>query len=475
MNRVKQLAVIFLVFIMMFGLSVPVYADNTADYTFDLQSTVQSVYAGTTCTVSYYHPTGYPNVWVGFASYGGGYSNGGDLYIIYFQDGTTFGCTSGGINFNKEVIIGKVKSISAMEDILFNGANFDGTKTTSGGPAWSNSYIYQEVDPGMRQNGNPTTLETYYYNWYFNQHGYYPVGIQIKVDFICNGEIVESQQTETIAGTSVLLQDIIQEPEGYAWDTISIFGVDYQKSDSYIFTKDTDIVVLMTKTAGIGDTSGIIDKLHEIWEAVIKIANPAPDYSFLADMNNRLANKLEDNGFYTSICKIQRELTSIYKQDYTDPAGFHEVNPAKITLRRPIIASADDGFGGSYTYSKIDWGLDNVSILGDMKWFFGTHYATGNGNSFINIDGSFAVKHYSDLLISAFLWVGFAFMLWQQLPNIISGDMATFTSMSADMINTSVSGSRTIEDVYTTTTVDTKTGEVLSDTTTYKQKKRRKK
>lgn len=470
-NMKKQLCVILLIFVMMFSLCVQVHANGSGS--FELHSTVESVYAGTLCTVSYYHPAEFPNVWAGFASYGGGYSDGGILYVIFYKDGTTFNCTSSGITFNQEVLITQVKSIAAMEDILFKGAVADYTKTKSGGPAWSNSVIYQEKDPAMRQNGAPKSLEAYYYEWYFANNGVYPVGIQIRIDYMCNGEIVETQVTETIAGNTILLQDIVQEPDGYAWDTINIAGNGYQKADSVRFTEDTDITVIMTATAGTGDVSGIIAKLEDIWKAITSLANPTPDYSFLADMNNKLAHKLEDNGFYTSVCAITRELTSIFNEDYSDPAKFHEINPLKLTLRKTVHASEDDGFNGSYSYGSIDWGVQDMSLVGDMRWFFGTHPSTGKGGGFINIDGSKAVKAYSDAIISAFLWVGFGFMLWQQLPNIISGEMGTIAGIAGEQWSHDAREQRTQEEMFAAKEYMTESSSTKKDGITYTYTKKR--
>ena len=197
MNRVKHLAVILLVFVMCFGMCVPVFA-NGSD-TLELKNLVNSTYMGGMCTVSYYHPVGYPNVWIGFSSYGGGYSDGGSLYVIYYKDGTKLNGTSTGMSFSEEVYLTIVKSKAAAEDILFNGITADFQLATSGGPAWSNPLIYTTDKFAMRENGNPQTLEAYYYDWYFEQNGFYPVGINLKLHYMCNGELIGTQEIETVA------------------------------------------------------------------------------------------------------------------------------------------------------------------------------------------------------------------------------------------------------------------------------------
>ena len=198
------------------------------------------------------------------------------------------------------------------------------------------------------------------------------------------------------------------------------------------------------------DNSGILSKIFELLKELV---NPNPNYSFIADMNNKLAHKLEDNGFYTSICKIQRELTSIYNEDYTSKTGFAELGLTKMTLRRPSETISVD-FGNDiigsweqeYTVytSKIDWGLENIDIM-PMGWFFGQQVGTaGDGTPYY----SKGVKSITDPLISAFLWISFAFMLWQKLPNIISGELSSVTTMTGDIINTEVAEKRRIEDMY---------------------------
>ena len=84
----------------------------------------------------------------------------------------------------------------------------------------------------------------------------------------------------------------------------------------------------------------------------------------------------------------------------------------------------------------MDWGIQDVSLIGDMKWFFGSHYQSGkNGIGYINVDGSPAVKSYSDALISAFLWISFAFTIWHRFPDLIAGEVATIGGIFGDTIH----------------------------------------
>lgn len=479
MNRVKQLAVFLLVFVMCFGMCVTVFADEygiageeLGDGLAVAGTEINQPFTKTNdlCTAVYYAPANYKyllitgntanpaeatyvTVWY--------YGDNGSLKYDNFPDK---------VMHTNALMTTFTSYTEAMEFVFFNLPNYaDYTEKTSGYTVMGCfTYVYTDQSTGMG-NSNGTyqqELPTAYYNYFYEKNGYHPVPVEIRFNYLCNGNIIETKTTTLTAGTSVMINELLEIPDGYTKDKITINDSEFSVTDEYLFTENTSITVTMTATTST-DSTGIIAKLHEIWEAVIKIANPTPDYSFIADMNNKLAHKLEDNGFYTSLCRIQRELSSLYNQDYSDPAEFRKINPAKITLRKPVIAS-DDGM--SYTYSKIDWGLDNVSIIGDMKWFFGTHYNTGKVGVWLNVDGSYAVKHYSDAIISAFLWIGFAFMLWQRLPSIISGDFATMTATTADVVNTSVAGSRTVDDMYRTTKVDMATGEVLSDTMTTKRR-----
>ena len=446
MNRVKHLAVILLVFVMCFGMCVPVYA-NGSD-TLELKNLVNSTYMGGMCTVSYYHPVGYPNVWVGFSSYGSGYSDGGSLYVIYYKDGTKISGTSTGMSFSEEVYLTIVKSKAAAEDILFNGITADFQLTTSGGPAWCNPLIYTTDKFAMRENGNPKTLEAYYYDWYFEQNGFYPVGINLKLHYMCNGELIGTQEIETVAGTNILLQDIIEEPYGYEWTTININGTEYQKADYYKFTEETDITILMTATStGTNiETVGILNKILEYLKKIVDPISGIEIDIIIGTVDTILDDALGDNDFYISVCEIQNELTKLLAQDYSDPSGFHEVNPLIFTMRRVPIASED---GMSYTYSKVDWGIQDISLIGDMKWFFGSHYQSGkNGIGYINVDGSPAVKSYSDALISAFLWISFAFTIWHRFPDLIAGEVATVSGIFGDHLRFEASESRRNEEMF---------------------------
>lgn len=212
------------------------------------------------------------------------------------------------------------------------------------------------------------------------------------------------------------------------------------------------------------------EKFSNISTSLETIANMMgpPDVGFLAEIDNIVMNNMEDNGFFVSVCKIQRELSSLFSEDYTDPNGFYEINPLKFTMRRTPYITED---GRSYYYGRIDWGIENTSLL-NLDWFFGTHPDTGNGK-FVNIDGTPAVKAYSDKLISAFLWLAFGYMLWSQFPQLLSGEIGTATRTAGDILEHEALEERKLEDMYAEKEYFTTTETKKHDGKTYTYTKKR--
>lgn len=211
------------------------------------------------------------------------------------------------------------------------------------------------------------------------------------------------------------------------------------------------------KTESTEDVKGILAILEKVLEAL----TPNFDISFVENVGGGLDIKLKDNNFYKQVIGIKNALSNLFNQNYRDPREFQKINPLKITLRRPIHANAD---GTGYTYSSIDYGLNDVSLVGDMKWFFGTHYDTGDEHPFVNVDGSYAVKHYTDSIISAFMWLAFGWYLWHNLPDLIGGDIGAIVGTTQGIASSTSSGTTTI-----TTTTDMNTGETKTIKTTKKR------
>lgn len=480
---IKRIFCFISVFIIVISCNcINVYA--TSD-TYDLNQLINSTYMGNICSVSYYHPPNFPNVYVGNPQ-----SNSNQYYIHFYDDNTTLSVSSKKVIFSNNTYCAVVNSKEEVEQILFegnNGGTIDLTQTTESA-SWTHSFIYSTQNVGQTTT-NGQSIEAYYYDYFYNKNGYYPIGVSITINYLCDDELIQSKDTETIAGTNILLQDIIIEPDGYKWKTIEINGnTEYVKADTFQFTQDTTIFVEVEKDedntgffAGLWqDIKDLFGSIPETLKKILEIFYiPNKDISFLAEIDNILMENLEDNGFFTSIRYIERELTSIYSEDYTDPNGFYNLGLTKMTLRQPTIELNKDfgndttgNFNQSYHIQagKIDWGLDNIDVM-PMGWFFGQEYEIyGTGGYY-----STGVKAYTDPLISAFLWIGFAFMLWQRLPDLISGELATMTAMTGDVINTQVAGERRMEDMYkeqeyTTIKTDMLTGEIKEYTKTQKRR-----
>lgn len=202
------------------------------------------------------------------------------------------------------------------------------------------------------------------------------------------------------------------------------------------------------------NSSGIVAAIKELLQMVTpRLIGTA----YLSDIGPMLSDRMEGNNFYSQATLIKDKLSELFNQNYRDPKKFQEINPLKLTLRRTVHATKD---GHSYTYSDIDYGLNDVSLVGDMRWFFGTHYDTGNTQVFVNVDGSYAVKHYTDTIISALLWLGFGWYVFHNLPDLLSGDVGAVSSITSGIASRSSTQTKTI-----TTTTDMATGKTSTKKT----------
>ena len=159
---------------------------------------------------------------------------------------------------------------------------------------------------------------------------------------------------------------------------------------------------------------------------------------------------LSGNGFYESICIIKNELTSLYKEDYTDPNGFYALGITDFTLRKPNRYVSKD-YGNEVigpweqTYeqltSDIDYGIDGVQLL-NLDWFFGQDL--GNGYY------SKGVKEYSDAIIGSFMWLIFGWYLFHNFPELIGGELGMIQDFSSP-IKTQYTATKKLSAKQTTT------------------------
>lgn len=206
--------------------------------------------------------------------------------------------------------------------------------------------------------------------------------------------------------------------------------------------------------------------------------------TFLMEEAGELINeKCEDNEFFTSVVAIKNTLQDLYNEDYSSRTGFYELGLLELksdyaTNTRyknhgnSIIGDWEQGF----TYVEttkigkdefvINWGFDDVQVL-NFDWFFGKDLGDGYYTK--------GLKPTTDKFISAFLWLGFAWALYLNLPNVISGELTSIGSLitggfgSETVYNDNVSKDDE-EKVFNTQIVDNNTGEILRDTTTIMKK-----
>lgn len=365
MNRVKHLAVLFLVIGMMFGMCVPVYAT-----TLELLPPKSKAFDGNICTVKYYTPDDtYTQVLiVGTRTNAAGNPN--KYHLVYLKPEQKFdygGNTKCYMSTEKFYYLTFATYEEAIECLFNCSSALDYTASPDyqysgysyclhGGFSYPIIYLYQETRFSAEA---AASIEAAYYDWYVETYG--------------------------------------EEPE-------------FEKID--------------TGNGESTDNSGIVSKLEEFIETFKQSLNP--DVSFLDSVQLTILENLEENSMYNSLLYITKTLQSLFTEDYTKYSSYKENTVLKITAHNLAISNND----GSYNTSKIDWGLDNTQIL-DLKWYFGNHpYANENYGYFVNVDGSYAVKHYSDTVISGFLWLVFGWYVFHNLPDLISGEIGQVTAVT---------------------------------------------
>jgi len=242
----------------------------------------------------------------------------------------------------------------------------------------------------------------------------------ITIYYMDNSSILKTDTLESISSTYTL-SDIITAPNGYEIETITINDIEYRIDEMTTITEKTDIYVeCKTKTtggSGTGDSGS--DNIG------------IPNASLLDSTKLILSEQLAGNKLYTSSMMLVAELENLFAQDYSDKNEFKKINPFKITAGN--LAIPNEGTG-SYHYSQINWGLKNQEVM-NFDWFFGNHPSAPKGN-YVNIDGSPAIKAYSDPIISAFMWIIFAWRLWHNFPDLINGTVGSITDLTANTANT---------------------------------------
>lgn len=186
--------------------------------------------------------------------------------------------------------------------------------------------------------------------------------------------------------------------------------------------------------------------------------------------------KCNDNEFFTSVVAIKNTLQDLYNEDYSSRTGFYELGLLELKSNyttdtryknhgNSIIGDWEQGFsfntGPKINGNYINWGLKNVQIM-NFDWYFGKNLGDGYYTK--------GLKPTIDNFISAFLWLSFAWALYLNLPNIISGELTNVGNLISGGFSSEYKFNDDEEKVFNTQIVDNQTGEILKDTTTIRKR-----
>lgn len=368
---IAKITAVVMVLVSVLCACAPVNVEAASTYA--LKNLTATQYDGSVCTVQYYAPLDYPNVLVVK-------KNSSTCYIIYYNQETTVKGASTGSS-DKYTFTGgtalyaTTTSLGNAKTVLFEGGTPDFTEATEI-IGLSTLYIYSEdAKPGNTSRmGDAESLESVYYNYYYEKNGEYPTFIGQEGE---NGDVSDKEEEEsggTITG-------------GTIWDTIKGF---WSGGNTFIL-----------------DLAG--EKINE---------------------------KLAENKAFNSIISIRNTLKDLFNADYSDPNGFYELGLTNLTLgkvRQPIYINHGTVAGepweqqvGELVGTGIDYGLENQKVL-NLDWYFGKVVAKHDfGNYYTK-----GMKPYIDGIISAFLWVMFAWALYKNMPNWISGELTQISNLAS--------------------------------------------
>ena len=430
----KKIIIIVLTFMLFIPMIIPVYADYD---TYEMHKMTENKYAKGTSWTKYYYPSGYDgiykNVLVIYESNGNSSRKPEEatkFYIIYYSDTCTISAGSG-TGFSENVLIIEATTMDDVKRILFEDE--DGTydfKIANSSIGWACTWIYKDEDFKGYRNHSAESIENCYYNYYYEQNGYYPISTAINIEYICSGETIKTSTHEVVAGETITLNKIIEIIDGYNIESINVDGQFMDLLDNYMFTKDTSITVLLEEQKGSADLSGITSALEKLMEL---IANPLGDKwkIIFPNAHDMIMDNLANNKFFVSVTAIKNTLEDLFNDDYTNRNGFKELGIFNITIETEQNVYTDynspstgEWNVGKTQKSKIDWGVKNQNLL-NLDWFFGTEWEE-NGNTYYTK----GVKDYSDTIIGAFMWLVFGWWLWHNLPDMVMGDIGQVSNLT---------------------------------------------
>lgn len=356
---IAKITAVVMILVSVLCACAPINVEAASTYT--LKQMTKLEYDTDLFTVEYYVPNEeYRNVYISHHK-----DQSTPIYIYYYKDTTTLAKQASGflygITFSENVLSYSAATEAEIKEILFNGGtvDFTETKTTTKYPS---PIAYTGNTATGWNTENAISLDTYYYNYIYETTGEYPT---LKKD----------EEEEESGGTIT---------SGTIWDTIKGF---WSGGNTFIL-----------------DLAG--EKINE---------------------------KLADNKCFTSIISIRNTLTDLFNEDYTNPTGFYELGLTNMTLgdtRKVEYVYEGDSHSvfknekykikigtdknGKAKYQEIDFGLENAKVL-NLDWYFGGEVENGYYKN--------GMKTYIDGIVSAFLWVMFAWALYKNMPNWISGEL----------------------------------------------------
>lgn len=429
--KLKNILTIALVFILMLSFVMPV---NAATY--DMYAKQKINMQGNLCTIEYYAPDSIYQFAMIISTCKSNAYNVVGYNLIFYEAGTTFTYNNSAKTWSADQPF-LYKTLSTYEEaknelFLNKEATDYSTANTFANFTYGAVMMYQEI---MYSEENNSSLENTYYNWYYEQNGEYPT---IKDE--------EDEDNLNSGGALSWLKGIF-EGIGELIDTIG----------SWFQNVISDM--------GSGFTS-LIEKADVIIENInpfniIKLNNG----TLLFDKAGELINEnLKNNKFYTSILSVRDTLKDLLNEDYSSRTGFYELGLVTLTLHETTDTAYID-FGNEVIgpweqeyeiqTGNIDWGLDNAKII-NLDWYFGRDLGGGYYTK--------GLKPTIDAFISAFLWLMFAWYLYVNMPNWLSGDLTKIESLATNSLRSDVT-------TYNTRTVNNITGEVTDKTTTRKKGK----
>lgn len=400
--KFKNILTIALVFILMLSFVMPV---NAATY--DMYAKQKINMQGNLCTIEYYAPDSIYQFAMIISTCKSNAYNVVGYNLIFYEAGTTFTYNNSAKTWSADqpFLYKKLSTYEEAKNELFlnKEATDYNMANTFANFTYGTVMMYQEI---MYSEESNSSLENTYYNWYYEQNGEYPT---IKD---------ESEEDINSSGALSWLKGIF-EGIGELIDTI---GSWFQNVISDMGSGFTSLI----EKADI-----IIENINPF--NIIKLNNG----TLLFDKAGELINEnLKNNKFYTSILSVRNTLKDLFNEDYTSRTGFYELGLTNINVgkvnQQVYIDHGNEVIGpweqeaGVLQGSGIDYGINNAKVL-NLDWYFGKDLGNGYYTK--------GMKPYIDGIISAFLWLMFAWALYLNMPNWISGEITQITNLTSEAIS----------------------------------------